>query len=1122
MNDAARAQIEAAEPGASAWVSANAGSGKTRVLTDRVARLLLSGTDPQRILCLTYTKAAAAEMQNRLFDRLGAWAMMPDDRLAAALAELGETGPALAPGNLAQARTLFARALETPGGLKIQTIHAFCDTLLRRFPLEAGVAPQFAVLDDPGARALREEVLEALAIEDPIAFAAMARHLSGDDPDPLAAEIASRRALFADPFDPARLAEILGADPALTPQAIADAVLTPGTRDLLRALVPVLQTGGVTDQRAGARLGTALAATTDTLLDTLESLLLYGEGARKNVPFTAKIGGFPTKSLRAAHSALMPALDALMLRVEDARRRRIARAAWERSCALNAFARGFLDRYAARKAAAGLLDFEDLIERARILLEDPETAAWVLWRLDGGLDHILVDEAQDTSPAQWRVIGAISAEFFAGTGARDLLRTIFVVGDEKQSIYSFQGADPAAFADMRAVISDQLDALESALRPCDLIWSFRSAPPVLKLVDAVFGGPFVAGFDGIEHRAFHAGRPGRVELWRFQPKPDKPEETPWDEPVDMPAPDDPVFVLAEDVATEIAHWLSVGRVLPGRDRAIGPGDVAILVQRRGPLFHAIIRALKRNDVPVAGADVLRIGGELAVKDLLAALRFAVTPADDLSLAAFLRSPIGGLSESQLFRLAHGRPGTLWQALRLAPEHGATRAMLADLAGQADFLRPYEMLQRLLIRHGARSRLIARLGAEAEDGIDALLDQALAYERAEPPSLTGFIAWMDRAEVTVKRRSDEGGSQVRVMTVHGAKGLEAEIVILPDTAQRREGSNRPAVLPLPGGLAGWAGAREASPPALVAADDDRRLRAEAENLRLLYVALTRARTWLIVAGAGKEGKEPADSWHGLVAEAMDRLGAATDPHGRRVMSEGWTEAAASATPVAVPAAEALPGWAARPAPVPATPPVPLSPSALGGAHVLPAEVGAGGDAAALDRGTRIHLLLEHLHGRPAAARADCAARLLPGLPEAEELLAEAAAVLDAPDLAPVFGPDSLAEVEVTAELAELGHRRIRGRIDRLVVGRDRVLALDFKSNRVLPARPEDVPEALLRQMGAYAAALAQLWPGRRVETAVLWTRGPLLMALPAPLTAAALARASAALAAGEGFESPDAD
>jgi ATP-dependent helicase/nuclease subunit A len=545
------------------------------------------------------------------------------------------------------------------------------------------------------------------------------------------------------------------------------------------------------------------------------------------------------------------------------------------------------------------------------------------------------------------------------------------------------------------------------------------------------------------------------------------------------------------------------------------------VQRRGPLFHAIIRALKRNDVPVAGADVLRIGGELAVRDLLAALRFAVTPADDLSLAAFLRSPIGALSESQLFHLAHGRPGTLWQALRQSPEHGNLRAMLADLAGQADFLRPYEMLQRLLIRHDGRRRLIARLGAEAEDGIDALLDQALAYERAEPPSLTGFIAWMDRAEVKVKRRQEEAGSQVRVMTVHGAKGLEAEIVILPDTAKRREGRNRPAVLPLPGGLAGWAGPREDSPPALVAADDDRRARAEAENLRLLYVALTRARTWLIVAGAGDPGREPPDSWHGLVAEAMDRLGAASDPYGRRVLAEGWADSASSAVAAPAPAAVALPDWIARPAPVPAAPPPPLSPSALGGAHVLPAEAGAGGDAAAIDRGTRIHLLLEHLHGRPVAARAERAARLLPGLPEAEELLAEAAAVLDAPDLAPVFGPDSLPEVEVTAELSELAHRRIRGRIDRLVVGRDRVLALDFKSNRLLPARPEDVPEAILRQMGAYAAALGALWPGRRVETAVLWTRGPVLMPLPAPLTAAALARAGAALAAGDGFESPDA-
>ena len=230
MRDAVAAQVKAAAPSASSWVSANAGSGKTRVLTDRVARLLLAGTEPQKVLCLTYTKAAAAEMQNRLFRTLGAWAMLDDAALRAALRELGEPGEAIPPDRLARARTLFARALETPGGLRIQTIHAFCEALLRRFPLEAGVAPQFGVLEDRRAKALREEVLDELALARPDAFTALARHMAGDDPDALLLEIGQHRAGFAPPFDPARLAAALGARPDVTVEALAAEVLPPDVR----------------------------------------------------------------------------------------------------------------------------------------------------------------------------------------------------------------------------------------------------------------------------------------------------------------------------------------------------------------------------------------------------------------------------------------------------------------------------------------------------------------------------------------------------------------------------------------------------------------------------------------------------------------------------------------------------------------------------------------------------------------------------------------------------------------------------------------------------------------------------------------------------------------------------
>lgn len=1134
MKDAAAAQIEAAAPGASSWVSANAGSGKTRVLTDRVARLLLAGAEPARILCLTYTKAAAAEMQTRLFRTLGAWAMLPDAALRAALDRVGEPGAALPAERLEHARTLFARALETPGGLKIQTIHAFCDGLLRRFPLEAGVAPRFAVLDDRQAKALRAEALDALAAASAPEFAALAPWFGRDDLDPLLAEISHRRAAFAAPFDTPALAAAFGlrADAPVPPLDLGAAEI-----GALRAVAAIAAGSGPNDRKVAAALAEALDSEDPaTRQERLEAALLARSGAEAFRPRR----GFPAKALREAHPELVADAAAVAERVADARLDRLAWAAFDKSAALNRFARAWLAEVAARKQRRGLLDFDDLVARAGALLARADVAAWVLWRLDGGLDHVLVDEAQDTSPAQWRIVEAVSAEFFAGTGARDVARTLFVVGDEKQSIYSFQGADPAAFGQMRERFGAMLDDMGAALARCDLLWSFRSAPAVLDVVDAVFADPAGGLASASRHEAVAADAPGRVELWPFLPKPEKTEESAWDEPRETPAVEDPVALLARRIAATVRGWLDAGLALPGKGRAIRPGDVLVLVQRRGPVFEAIIRELKRAGVAVAGADLLRVGAELAVRDLLAALRVAATPADDLSLAALLRSPIGGMSEAGLYRLAAGRRGTLARALDADPAAPPIRDVLRDLRAQADFLRPYELIQRLLVRHDGRRALIARLGPEADDGIDALLDQALAYERAEPPSLTGFLAWMDGAEVAVKRRMEDGADQVRVMTVHGAKGLESEIVILPDTAARQAGRMPPQVARLPGGIAGWRVGKDDAPPAIAAAEAARKAEAASENGRLLYVALTRARSWLIVAGAGTPGP---DGWHARVEAGLERLGAAWEetPEGSVLAhARGWALAPAAAAAAAAEAA-ALPGWARRRAPAAAEAATLVSPSLLGGAHALPGE--GADETAARARGVAIHALLEALPARPPADWPDLAARLLPkAAPEAlAEALGEATALLRDPALAALFGPDALAEVDVVAPLPALGpgfgpdfapdfapgfgpgfgkDARVFGRIDRLVVTPERVLAVDFKSNRVEPAAAEATPEAILRQMGAYAAALAAVWPGRRVETAILWTRSRRLMALPPALVAAALARARAeAAAAGPGRLDP---
>jgi ATP-dependent helicase/nuclease subunit A len=1113
-DDATERQVQAADPGASTWLSANAGSGKTRVLTDRVARLLLRGVPPQRILCLTYTKAAASEMQNRLFARLGGWAMLDDEALKDALGRLGVDQRADGE-TLRRARRLFASAIETPGGLKIQTIHAFCAGLLRRFPLEAGLSPGFTEIDERTMTLLRDDVIEDLADRFPETLDALGSYPLGESFDKLAAEIVRNREALANPPDDAALRTIFGLSVQDDEARLLADVFLGSERALIEAVLPVLDAGLVTDRKAAAKLRQVSADRWSVAdLTLLEGIFLFGKTA--GVPFGAKTGRFPTKDTRIALGDALGGLEALMLRVEAARARRIALAAYAKTRALHDFARVFLPAYEGRKARMGWLDFDDLIIGARRLLSDPSVAQWVLYKLDGGVDHILVDEAQDTSPGQWRVVELLTQEFTAGLGADTGERTIFVVGDKKQSIYSFQGADLAAFDRMRAHFSARLGDMGVPLVDSRLEHSFRSSAAILRLVDETFDEARGHGLGGaVNHIAFKGAMPGRVDLWPPIERAEKPAERDWFDPVDIVTDEHHDARLARRIATEIARMLAEGTAIPVADgaRRVRAGDFLILVQRRSALFYHLIRACKAAGLPIAGADRMNLAAELAVKDLSSLLAFLDLPEDDLALAEALRSPIFGMSEDHLFRLAHGRPGSLWQALRGAG--GPAYEIVSDLLNSADFLRPYELLERILTRHDGRRRLLARLGAEAEDGIDALLSQALAYEQTDVPSLTGFLTWLRTGDVTIKRQLDSAGNRIRVMTVHGAKGLEAPIVILPDTAKRKPPSGQ-ALCPLPDGHVAWAMPADENPPAIADARATQAAAQEEERARLLYVAMTRAECWLIVAAAGEVGDGVC--WYDRIGAAMSHAGAA--PHvfhfgkGARLSHAEWPQTAPEAPDEGAPA-RALPGWAGSAAPQADQSDAPLTPTGLGGAKALPGEGAALSEEAALRRGRQLHRLLEHLPNWPRADWQGIAIDLLADGEDAEPdtaacaaLLSEASAVLDAPELAAVFGPGALTEVEITADLFG---KRLVGTIDRLLIDDGRVLAIDYKSNVVIPRQAEDVPEGLLRQMAAYRAALAQVFPGHRIDVALLWTGAPALMPLPPALLEAALDRAGRALA-----------
>jgi len=971
-------------------------------------------------------------------------------------------------------------------------------------------------MEDRTASLLRSEITEMIASgPDAATLYAFVRHYGGETLDDITAEIVRHRSLFDAPCTDDTLAHAFGQPTGLTLDDITARVFLGSEQALLDQLIAALRASSSNDQKAALRLA-AIDRLDASALPILESVFLTGEGAKE--PFSAKIDSFPTKPVRTALEAIMPQINQWMARVEEAREARLALAAIQKTRTLHAFAGVFLTAYDRAKALRGWLDFDDLILRARQLLTDPAVAAWVLFRLDGGIDHILVDEAQDTSPVQWQVIERLAQEFTSGQGARaDVTRTIFVVGDKKQSIYSFQGADPREFDRMKDDFATRLRATGQPLQDMEMEYSFRSSSAILDLVDHTFAHSRESGFTPEQgHKAFKSDLPGRVDLWPVIEKPEQEDDPEWHMPVDVKAANDPATLLARQIARTIRRMVDDKQPIPDKAspsglRPIRPGDILILVQRRSDLFHELIRECKTQNLPIAGADRLKVGAELAVKDLAALLSFLATPEDDLSLATALRSPLLGWSEAALYDLAHHRTQRyLWAALRdRATEFPETLAILDDLRRKADYLRPYDLIERILTRHHGRRKLLARLGSEAEDGIDALLSQAMAYEQRAVDSLTGFLVWMETDDLEIKRQMDSAGDRIRVMTVHGAKGLEAPVVILPDTA-RRDIRIRDQIA-TGNGVAIWRTASGEAPNAIAHATDAARDAQRAERDRLLYVAMTRAETWLIVAAAGDLGKN-GEAWYEKVQAGLQAAGAVAHDFdhgpGLRLEHGNWAGTVSDPPADITHAAASLPAHFQQPAPPPVVPPETLKPSDLGGAKALADESGLDEDAAKR-RGRQIHRLLEFLPTVPQSDWPETAGKLLSNGSDAAEgaelalLLAEADKVLTKPSLQSLFAPDALSEVPVSAYLDALQGRRIHGIIDRLLVAPDRVLAVDFKTNAAVPATADDVPVALLRQMGAYAHALALIYPDRTVETGLLWTRTATLTMLPHDLVTKAL-------------------
>jgi ATP-dependent helicase/nuclease subunit A len=1136
-------QLRASDPHTSAFVSANAGAGKTHVLVNRVIRLLLAGTPPEKILCITFTKAAAANMAERVFDTLGHWITLDDAQLDQ---QLALSGVAHVDTKLrARARELFSCALETPGGLKVQTIHALCTRLLQQFPFEANVPARFTVLDDRDQfeiieRAILNVLLDAASKPESAIGKALTTAITS-----------SADRTFRDVVQDACLGntgflEWIGRDAgnalaqmhatlglngdeqlATVEREIVDGPHLPLAR--WPAVAAVLDGGSKSDQQQADALRAALALNGPAQVDEYLSLFLtQARDFRKS---------FVTKSIAKLRPDIAASFDREAERLAALIERRRAVAIAERSRALIHIASAVAANYRREKQERGLLDYDDLIDKTLDMLRRT-ASGWVHYKLDQGVDHILVDEAQDTSPRQWEIVSHIAEDFATGAGARGgVTRTIFAVGDEKQSIFSFQGAAPHEFdrwhRQFRRAFEKAKLAWDKDIR---LSFSFRSGLAILNAVDRVFEKETI--YQSIHtaengkpiHEALADAAPGIVDLWDLAESDERQDIEGWSAPFDAVSETGAEAKLAARITHAIKELIDrqepTGRA--DKRRPLRPGDILVLVRRRGKLFDAVLQALKRAHIPVAGADRLKLTEHIAIIDLMNLADAILLPADDLALAVALKSPLFEITEEQLFTLAQGRKGTLRAALT---EHAA-----ADTAFKAahDRLRacetmaasasPFAFYSWLLGSDRGRSRILGRLSHEANDALDEFLELALRYEQREPATLQGFMAWLRATDIEIKRDMEISRDEVRVMTVHGAKGLEAPVVFLMDTTSTPLDNVRLSLIRFQSGAdttappdcVVWA-ARKADDPLPVRQARQRMVDdIEHEYRRLLYVAMTRAAERLIIGGVqpGNRNDVPPGSWYKLVLDGLqdsalaERAIETRDGVVRRFTrpEDVFAPAGAAQAPTQTQLLLPPPWLHAKAAPVAPRFELrrPSDSDDIG--HRLARGESAQDRQRALRRGVLVHRLLQSVPDIAADRRRDAAARYLArnaaDWTEADRdaLMSQTMALIADPRFAELFAAGSRAEVPLVGRIARPGRTplSVSGQIDRLIMTDGKILIADYKTNHGPPRELAGVPPAYRQQLALYRALLQRLYPEMTVRAALVWTETPEIMEIPAAM------------------------
>jgi ATP-dependent helicase/nuclease subunit A len=1087
-------QAKASDPAASVFVSANAGTGKTKLLTDRVLRLLLSGAPADGILCVTYTRAAAAEMRNRIFKRLADWTIIPAKALRDDLENMGFVTPSQ---NMRlRARSLFAKILDNDDGPRVETVHSFCQSILRRFPIEAGVAPHVQLADDDEQSRLK----------------AMARANMLYHPSP---ELAASVLLIAEAVSEGRANEIVNdfinrAEGLESPDCLArieshfrddlGVVSATNERDVLMARLDLIQdeklrsvsaalqaSNSKTQIDRGAKIDVWLAQTGNGRIAKLSFLVdaLFSAGKARKILSNADL------------REIVPQIDAIQKQVIEIVKPLLsgqaAQICRDRTIALYRFGMAFNQEYNRLKTQRGLLDYNDLIIRTNNLLATSEAAQWVAWKLDNGIQHLLIDEAQDTSPAQWTLLRRLVDEFFDGEEARpyiaseatSLPRTMFAVGDFKQSIYSFQGADPLVMSQNRSELSNRARAIQADFRDVPLSVSFRSASPILDLVNQTI--PNLGGIDDFTiHEMARSGAGGFVELW----------------PVVKGNHDfGAEIIAANQLARRVKSWIGNRRLPSGN--LVGAGDILILLRKRGRFFELLLSALQIANVQVAGADRMQLAEQIEIQDLLALGDVVHLPDDDLQLAAVLKSPLFGMSEGQLYELAYDR-GKASLMSRLMAHRGADGDLgkmadqLARWQSRAEYDSVFGFFSFVLV-DGGRQKFRNRLGRAVDESLDHFLNLAQNFALGGGVSLLEFLTIIRSSGGEVKRDMDASGTdEIRIMTIHGAKGLEAPIVILPDMLASR-GKSEPILPAADGSVYYWLPPSDMARPAFIeqAKQAAAKLRTEESN-RLLYVAMTRARDGLVIGGWEKpNGVRRLDgSDYDLLSKAIKTNKTAMKNSDGTVLITAKQTAKIDnkhdKEPKLPPkkTVDDSADWLLCPVTIDDKSSGPIRPSQPGldyhpqsfAASAVKQSVQS--RHIALSYGKLAHRLLEQLPATDASLRRDWAVRVSGqsrDVPEdmAESLIDKLLALIDLPAFAPLFGKDALVEVPINGRLNGIG---IAGQIDRLFIDDERIILADFKTGQ---PRENVIPLGYLHQMALYDGLLQKIYPGREIDCWLVW-------------------------------------